>query len=248
MQVTASAIPEKADIDVSKLSPEGKELFSCITAFFERIMKDKDLKISRLEEEVSQLKEKTNELENELDENAAYMRRETLVMSGAPSVSAQNENCKSMVIELLKQHVKLKIDSTDISVAHRVGAKPNQGPDKRNIVFKLCRRELKYDILSACRQQRPPFYINESLTPTRAKILYALRQLKRKFPLRLRYLRTTDGTVYAFLAPTGSSTTGPHPISRLRRVTVNSRKQLDVFLEAKFNVTLDDLGVGWERK
>ena len=63
------------------------------------------------------------------------MRRETLVMSGTSSAGAKEENRKSVVIGLLKQHLKLNIDFTDISVAHRVVAKANQGSDQRNIVF-----------------------------------------------------------------------------------------------------------------
>ena len=63
--------------------------------------------------------------------------------------------------------LKINVSSTDISTAHRVDKKTsNQQVDKRNIIMKLCRRGLKGDVLRACRQLKPDFYINESLTPT----------------------------------------------------------------------------------
>ena len=167
-------------IHLSKLSAESRELYSCITAYFESLVKEKDQKIGKLEREVLELRERVQISDNELDDNAAYLRRETLVMSSGVPPAATGENCKAIIIELLKQQVKLNIGPADISVAHRVRTKVRQGSDRRSIIFKLCRRELKYDILSACRQQIPNYYVNESLTPTRNKVLYVLRQTKKK--------------------------------------------------------------------
>ena len=232
-------------IDLSKLSAESRELIACITAYFEGLVKEKDQRISKLETEVTELRERTQVLENELDENAAYMRRETLVMSGCIPPATIGENCKATVIELLKQQVKLNIDPVDISVAHRLGAKAKQGPDKRNIIFKLTRRELKYDILGACRQQRPSYYINESLTPTRNKMLFTLRQARKKFPHKIRNLRTSDGSISAYLSPSGAPSKERLPFSQLRRINVNTRRQLEDFLSAELGTSLDDLAVEW---
>ena len=47
-------------------------------------------------------------------------------------------------------------------------ARENQSSDKRDLIVKLCRR----DLISACRrQQNPSIFINESLTPSRKTIL-----------------------------------------------------------------------------
>ena len=35
----------------------------------------------------------------------------------------------------LKEKVKLNIDPRDISIAHRIGGKPQQGPDKRKSIL-----------------------------------------------------------------------------------------------------------------
>ena len=93
-------------------------------------------------------------------------------------------------------------------------------------MFKLCRRDLKYDILSACRQQKPTFFINESLTPTRNRVLYILRRAKQKYPLKIKSVRAYEGSVSAYLSPVGRETPGILPLSQLRRVTINTRRQL----------------------
>ena len=64
------------------------------------------------------------------------------------------------------------IKPSDISAPHRLGLKPAlQSEDRRGIIIvKRCRREVKYDLMKACK------YVNESLTPTRNAILSGLRQ------------------------------------------------------------------------
>ena len=80
----------------------------------------------------------------------------------------------------------LIVNPADISVAHRLGRKPDQGPDKRKIVVELCRRETKQDLLKACRVVKPRnFYVNETLTRTRSTVLYGLRQARKKYPNEL---------------------------------------------------------------
>ena len=93
----------------------------------------------------------------------------------------------------------MNVNPADISIAHRIGRKPN-GRDRRHIIFKLCRRDLVGDIFEACKATKPPFYINTSLTPLRNKILYGLRLLKRKFPTVVKGCRSTPtGEVTVFI-------------------------------------------------
>ena len=60
-------------IDLSKLSPESKELFQCITQYFKHLMLEKDTKIKQLEDDVNNLKERIEELQNEVDDSVAYI-------------------------------------------------------------------------------------------------------------------------------------------------------------------------------
>ena len=140
----------------------------------------------------------------EVDSNDEYERRDTLIMSG-PSLplSSATENSKLVIHTLLREHLQLNINPDDISVAHRLGKKPQASPDRRNIIFKLCRRDLASEILNACKQfrnsnGRQPLYINESLTPLRSKVFYGLRLLKRKFPAIIKSCRSQTGNITAF--------------------------------------------------
>ena len=128
------------------------------------------------------------------------------------------ENCVTLVCDLLKTALKLSIQPSDISTAHRVGRKPvNQQVEKRNNIMKLCRRGIKSDILHACRQWKPKFYINESLTPTQNSIMYVLRCAKKKQQSRVVGFSSIGGRVFAWIrSPNGSQQDG-----RSRRIPVN---------------------------
>ena len=96
----------------------------------------------------------------------------------------------------------MNISTQDISTAHRVGKKPiRQGNDKRGIIVKLCRRDLKYDFMHACRNQptgHPRLYVNESLTPARSTILFTLRQMKKAHPNLIAGCSSYEGRIYAY--------------------------------------------------
>ena len=121
-----------------------------------------------------------------------------------------------IVADMLKQQVNLNININDISTAHRLGAPRSGGPDKRSIMFKVSNNDLKSDILGACTRVRPPFYVNESLTPVRSSVLYVLR----KYPSKIKFCRSVDGNICAFLPPT--TETG----SQLRKLVINSKSKL----------------------
>ena len=86
-------------------------------------------------------------------------------------------------------------------MAYRLGKKRDtQGPDKRDIIVKLCRRELKHDIIRACKSSKHDgLFINESLTPVRSFIQYGLRVARRKFPDKIVSLGSHEGKVYCWV-------------------------------------------------
>ena len=108
-------------------------------------------------------------MEEKIDDADAYERSDTIILSGNDVPSAtQGEIVSDIVCDLVRKRLKLEMDVTDISAAHRLGPKPrSQGPDHKKIIVKLCRRERKYDLITACKQTKPPnLFINENLTPT----------------------------------------------------------------------------------
>ena len=235
-----------SNIDMTELSTESKKLYLCITQYFENLMKEKDTKIKMLEDTINSMRDRIDVMESELDDNAAYIRRETLVISGKVPHETRDEDCKSVVVNMIKQDLKLNISINDLSVAHRVGHRRQQGPSQRNIMLKLCRRDIKYDILSACKQQRPAFYVNESLTPTRSKILFILRQAKKKYPTKIKSIRSYDGSITVYLPPVGRAAAEALPLSQLRKRIINTRKQLERLLEEELQTTIEALEVQWE--
>ena len=262
---------------------------------------------SILREEISSLKTKIKSQEKthtahldslsvKIDSNEQYERRDALVLSG-PLVpeGTDREDCKQLIQRLFRDHTRLNINISDISIAHRLG-RTTSGADKRSIIFKLCRRDLVHDIFAACKSHKPNFFVNTSLTPLRSKILYALRLLRRKFPSKVKACRSTiTGEVTVFVATTGTnaeiapggnllanastataSTVGATSEAAMeattettsgvtsgttseatseattgivrrgdKRVTINSKHQLQKFMADHLNAPLDSLNVDW---
>lgn len=240
----AKATPE-LNVDTSSLSAEGKKIaaviISSLSSYFETIIKGRDKEIDELRSTVQALEERVTKLGEEVDNADAYERRDMLTISGEVPAFTTGENTKNVVGALFEDKLRLKLQHSDISVAHRLGAKPKQqGPDKRPIIVKLCRRDLKQEILYACRQQKPNFYVNESLTPSRNTIMFALRKAKKKFPAKISFCRSYEGSINVYL-PTALSN-GPH---RFKRVILNTRKKLEEFLTNELATSLRDLEVEW---
>ena len=123
-------------------------------------------------------------LTERLDDSDAYEWRDTFVMSGdSQPVVSDDENTSEVVCNSIKKNLKIVVKESDISVVHRLGKKnPGQQLDRRSIIFKLCRHELRSDLISACKSARPKdFYINECLTAIRWTIQYGIRRAKRRF-------------------------------------------------------------------
>ena len=117
----------------------------------------------------------------------------------------------------------MKINPNDISTAHRGGRKPtNQITDRRSIIAKLCRRDIKKDLMIACRTLKSNMYINESLTPTRTSIMYVLRQAKKK-KNRLVGCSSIGGRIFAWL--TSEEGEGRRDV----RLPINTHLQLQSF-------------------
>ena len=159
--------------------------------------------IAELSDEVSILKKKVSKLENALDDEDAYVRRETIIFNGSALPPAHpGEICNNVIRKVIKDKFKIELQVSDISVAHRAGKKPNtQAPDRRGMQVRFCRRDIKRQIMtSKCDNSdlNNTLYTNESLTPKRRTILFALRQIKKKFPDIVKGCTSQDGRVYAF--------------------------------------------------
>ena len=175
--------------ELNKRFSELSNSFDVLRNHFESILAKKDEEIQELKKESTQLKNRILKLENSMDEEDAYIRRDSLIFSGNAIPAVTNgEICKNIVIRVVEERLKIKISESDISIAHRIGKKPtSQAPDQRQIIAKFCRRDIKRDLIIARkslshRSESISLFINESLTPRRRAIYYAVRQMKKAHP------------------------------------------------------------------
>ena len=207
LQNKVSSIQSKNEELSEKLEHTESDLHQSVVTL-EGKLQEMDAEIKRLKNENVQ---QVARIRSNIDVNEQYERKDTLIISGPTLPPVRNgEKCKDIVRELLRTHTNLVINDGDISIAHRIGKKPSATPDKRNIIFKLCRRDLVGEIFSACRERQPPFFVNCSLTPTRNKVFYGVRQLKKKFPSIIKRCRTLNGDIVAFVARHAFESSSPH--------------------------------------
>ena len=231
---------------MENLSKEGKALYKLIqdelSNFKTEIMEQlgtRTTEIQELKADVKVLKQEVEKLKSYIDDSDCYERRDTIIFSGN-KIPASNvgENCTEIVRQIVKNELKIEISPTDISTSHRLGRKPSaQGQDRRNIVVKLCRRDLKRDLITASKKQgrTTGLFINESLTPTRQKLLYALRQIKRSHPDKINGCTSIEGRIYAY-------TKSPNPSSSNRdmRHLITSSESLQKFCDEYIKLPLEN--------
>ena len=236
-------------IDTSDLSKDNQiivdRIISGVVSYFQKILDERDDEIKEAKSSIKSLEQRVSKLENHIDATDSYERRDTLIISGQVPTVSENENCTTIVRNLLKD-VHLNIKTEDVSTAHRIGKRPLPGrPDRRNIIFKLCRRDTKRDILDACRQQRPPFYINESLTPTRSAIMFVLRKVKKNHPNVISNARSHDGNVHVFLPKSDVSLSQSNSRPKFNKIMINTKSALEDFLLSNLSCNSDKFIDRW---
>ena len=196
---------------------------------------------------MEKMQKRLDNLEQQIDNNSAYERRDTLVISGNIPASRPNENCIEIVRNIIKDQTRVIIDVNDISTAHRLGRRPDNGQeDKRSIIFKLCRRNTKREIIQACKTSKPNFYVNEHLTPTRNTVMFALRKARQINPSKIGVARAHEGNVTVLIPSAGSSSSSNNDnAGTSRRITCNTRTALDEILMQQLNITSDKFVKKW---
>ena len=246
-----SGYPENLGNDARIILDSMDEQFSSMKeeiASLNATLSDKCKQIEDLSSEVSTLKKKVSKLENALDDEDAYVRRETIIFNGSAIPPSQSgEICNNEIRKVIKEKLKIELLASDISVAHRAGKKPNnQAPDRRGIQVRFCRRDIKRLIMSTkCdnSDENNTMYMNESLTPERRTILFALRKIKKKFPNIVKGCTSQDGRVYVFTpSPAFAST----PRGRDRKHLVNTHEALVEFCAEFVKNPLEEFLDSWD--
>ena len=207
---------------LKEVTGQFQELVSVLKVECLETSRKKDAKISKLESTCESLHERVLQLENKVDDEDAYIRRETLIFSGDAVIPTTSETtCSEIVIKQIKDKLKINITPGDISVTHRLGPQSaQQGPERRSITAKFCRRDLKRDILLAARRMKPnALFVNESLTKPRQKISKALRKAKQLHPNIVSGMTTIDGRIFVWTKnPNNEQRDIRHLVSTLGRL------------------------------
>lgn len=205
IEVNSEADDHDLDNLMKSLSDESQTLVKIITVIITSKFKSemdglkselatKDKKISELQQEITGLKVKIEDLENTVDSVDQYERRDTIIFSGPllPEESPQ-ENATTLITSIVKDHLKINIREEDINVAHRLGPKSSQR--KRPLIVKLHNRTLKYDLMGACIQLKPKIFINESLTPSRLHLYKQILNIRKEHRDKFQQCYTKDGKI-----------------------------------------------------
>ena len=203
--------------EMEKLSPDGKVLFNLMKSEFQKfreefadMLESKNSEIEQLQAKVLTLEDELTKVKDNIDSTEAYERRDTIVLSGSSiPEGSRGENCVATAQSLIKEKFRVEVSDSDISCSHRLGTKPaNQEPDKRSLIVKFCRRDVKTNVLlSGRRAKAHGLFVNESLTPARNSIFRTLRIIKRSHPQLVQGCSTFDGNVFAYTKSTNPNST-----------------------------------------
>ena len=233
--------------DIGELSDSERRIVDAISFRMSSLREDlmmklneKDHVIQKLNDEVFTLKAIVSRLENKIDDNDSYERRDTLLFSGNDMpMYSNNEDTSQIISTLLKNKLKLSLPADSISVSHRLGSPPKRGEDRRKVIAKFCRRDTKVDILKAAKTVKPQnLFINESLTPTRSTVHFVLRKARKKFPSKISGISTLDGNIVVYIPPKGPALRNN---VRDARVSINTKAKLEKFCNDELSVSITSL-------
>ena len=219
-------------------------MFSDMRVEFLNVCAERDVKIDKMNTEIFQLKKKVDVLEQRIEQNDSYERRDSVIISGKAVPPVQrDENCLDLTCQLVKEKLNVIISPSDISIAHRLGEKKaTQGPDQRDIIIKFCRRNTKLDLVTASRKKKSPnFFINESLTPQGQTIAYILRKAKREFPNIVSGSTSLDGRNFVWVMPPNPTAQGAKSV----RIAITTHDRLVEFCTKTLGKPLSHFVSNW---
>ena len=222
-------------------------MFSSLKNDFVLLLKKKDEEIVELKNSMTVLQRKVVVLEDRIEHNDSYERRDTLVFSGkSVPVKLNPESSSEIICNLLKNFLNMEINPLEISVSHRLPGNnnnPSTTSERTPIIAKFCRREIKIDILNRARKKKPEdLFINECLTPMQQTISYVLRKAKRDFPNIVSGSTTFDGKNFVWIK-------APNPAARGAKDTrtqVSTHRRLEEFCIRTLNKPLTDYVREWK--
>ena len=155
---------------------------------------EKDEIIDSLKSQLTSLEEKNDEMEEKYDELEQYSRRNSLRFIGLPETSS--EDCYAKTVDVLNNSLNLDppLELSDLDRVHRCG-KPKMNPaGSRPMLIKFATYRQRQRVMTNRSTLRgTDMFLNEDLTPRRAKLLKSVRDAKREGQLKDAW--TADGRI-----------------------------------------------------
>ncbi|KAK7881388.1 hypothetical protein WMY93_029797 [Mugilogobius chulae] len=145
-------------------------------------------------DKLNELKDKFSNMEDTLDGQEQYSRRNCLVLFGVPE--NDQENVIDVVMRTFKNNLKVVVQPGDIDRTHRLGPKAIKRGKPRGIIIKFAHYHLRDKVYRAKKLLKgatPKMHILESLTSKRAKLLDDLRK---NYKDKIAASWTQDGRIY----------------------------------------------------
>ena len=142
--------------------------------------------------------------------------KDNVIIKGIPY--HQDEDTDQIVIDLAKD-AGVEIKKDDISTSHRLSASRQNSAEtvrQKDIIVKFVRRNTKVDLMKKKKNlknvaSRKNVFLNDQLTPLRAKIL---REIKKETNVKSAW--TIDGKIFCLVTENG----------RDRKITIDSGDEL----------------------
>ena len=144
------------------------------------------------------MSEKTNAgvgyLLREIDALKQDKRNKTLRITGIPE-NTENKDLAAGIVKMANEHMKVQLDKTCIQAAFWVT--PRDSKQQKQVIVKFYSEEKKRQFYMArikLKDVKTPIFINEDLTPVRAKLAAAARKAMKDKKVEKTW--TFDGEVF----------------------------------------------------
>lgn len=148
-------------------------------------------------DKLDELQKKYDDVEDILDEQEQYSRRNCLVIFGVPENDRENTN--EVTMGIFKNNLNIEVHSGEIDRSHRIGPKSHKKDKPRGIIVKFAQYNIRDKVYKAKKRLKgstPKMHILESLTAKRVKLLDDLRK---KLKDKLAASWTQDGRLHLLM-------------------------------------------------
>ena len=142
---------------------------------YEKERKEKEKEIKDLKEKVLILSKEKKDLEQIIDRQEQYSRRNCILIHGVKE--EQNEDTDNVVVKLIKDNLEEDVDLTELDRSHRIGKKKSNGK-ARPIIVKFAQYNVRRKVFYNKKKLKGKnISITESLTKFQMEKLQEAREL-----------------------------------------------------------------------